>query len=63
MTFDTALQPQYCNGVSLLHNIVLGSSQFARRYYGNRYYFLFLQVLRWFSSLSLAPYTYVFSAQ
>ena len=29
----------------------LGSSPFARRYWGNRYYFLFLQVLRCFSSL------------
>jgi hypothetical protein len=34
----------------------LGSSQFARRYYGNRFFFLFLQLLRCFSSLrSLAP--------
>jgi hypothetical protein len=39
----------------------LGSSQFARRYYGNRYYFLFLQVLRWFNSLSSRRLTYVFS--
>ena len=29
----------------------LGSSPFARRYWGNRCYFLFLQVLRCFSSL------------
>ena len=29
----------------------LGSSRFARRYFGNRFYFLFLQVLRCFSSL------------
>ena len=29
----------------------LGSSRFARHYYGNRYFFLFLQVLRCFSSL------------
>ena len=29
----------------------MGSSPFARRYWGNRYYFLFLQVLRCFSSL------------
>ena len=32
----------------------LGSSPFARRYLGNHSYFLFLQVLRCFSSLSLA---------
>ena len=31
----------------------LGSSRFARRYSGNHYYFLFLQVLRCFSSLRL----------
>ena len=29
----------------------LGSSQFARHYFGNHCYFLFLQVLRCFSSL------------
>ena len=34
-----------------LHIRILGSSQFARRYYGNRFYFLFLEVLRCFSSL------------
>ena len=28
----------------------LGSSAFARRYFGNRVFFLFLRVLRWFSS-------------
>ena len=39
----------------------LGSSEFARHYYRNHYCFLFLQVLRWFTSLgSLAP-AYVFS--
>ena len=34
-------------------HIGLGSSHFARRYYGNRVCFLFLQVLRCFSSLRL----------
>ena len=33
------------------HTAGLGSSPFARRYWGNRCYFLFLQVLRCFSSL------------
>ena len=33
----------------------LGYSPFARRYWGNRYYFLFLQVLRCFSSLRSPP--------
>ena len=31
----------------------LGYSEFARHYYRNRGFFLFLQVLRWFTSLSL----------
>jgi hypothetical protein len=33
----------------------LGSFPFARRYSGNRFFFLFLQVLRWFTSLSSLP--------
>src|SRR5690625_4704938 len=33
----------------------LGYSHFARRYYGNRHFFLFLQVLRCFNSLSSHP--------
>ena len=41
----------------------LGSSQFARRYYGNRFYFLFLQVLRWFNSLSSRLLSYEFTLQ
>jgi hypothetical protein len=32
------------------HNDGLGSSLFARRYWGNRVCFLFLRVLRWFTS-------------
>lgn len=41
----------------------LGSSHFARHYFGNHYCFLFLEVLRWFSSLrSLCP-AYVFSRE
>ena len=58
-----ALQPRTCNGVSLLHTYGLGSSSFARRYLRNRCYFLFLQVLRWFSSLGLPPYGYLFTIQ
>ena len=37
------------------HTAGLGSSPFARRYWGNRCYFLFLQVLRCFSSLRSPP--------
>ena len=39
------LQPHHC-----LDNDGLGSSPFARHYLGNHYYFLFLRVLRCFSS-------------
>ena len=39
----------------------LGSSRFARRYSGNRIFFLFLQVLRCFSSLRLSSTRYVFT--
>ena len=35
----------------------LGSSLFARRYYGNRCFFLFLRLLRCFSSPGSPPYT------
>jgi hypothetical protein len=39
----------------------LGYSEFARHYYRNRDFFLFLQVLRWFTSLSSLDPAYVFS--
>jgi hypothetical protein len=39
----------------------LGCSPFARRYLGNRGFFLFLEVLRCFSSLGSRHVTYVFS--
>ena len=41
----SVLQPHNCK-----NNYGLGSSQFVRHYYGNHYYFLFLRVLRCFSS-------------
>ena len=37
------------------YRLGLGSSPFARHYWGNRVYFLFLQVLRCFSSLRSLP--------
>src|SRR6185436_8246476 len=40
----------------------LGCSAFARRYWRNHYCFLFLQVLRWFTSLRCLPRAYGFSA-
>ena len=42
------------------HLIGLGYSQFARRYSGNHYCFLFLQVLRCFTSLRYSLLSYVF---
>ena len=42
------LQPRQCRNTD-----GLGSSPFARHYWGNHCYFLFLQVLRCFSSLRL----------
>ena len=51
-----ALQPpKYRNTTGL------GYSEFARHYYRNRGFFLFLQVLRWFTSLSSLMPAYVFS--
>ena len=43
---DAVLQPRPCRNMN-----GLGSSPFARHYWGNHCYFLFLQVLRCFSSL------------
>ena len=39
-------------------HIGLGSFPFARRYLGNRFFFLFLQVLRCFSSLRYLAFAY-----
>ena len=44
-----------------LHTSGLGSSHFARRYFENRIFFLFLRVLRCFTSPRSLPQTYVFS--
>ena len=63
--FNSA-KTKFCNSTCLVRNpnqaslVGLGSSRFARRYLGNRFFFLFLWVLRCFSSPgSLYPY-YVF---
>ena len=47
-TDDAVLQPRPCRNTD-----GLGYSPFARHYWGNHSYFLFLQVLRCFSSLRL----------
>ena len=44
------------------HCCGLGCSDFARHYFRNRFYFLFLRVLRCFSSPGSLPRTYGFSA-
>ena len=46
------------NGYSLLHVYGLGCFLFARRYSGNRGCFLFLGVLRWFTSPGIAFHAY-----
>ena len=46
----SVLQPQFCR-----NKTGLGQSLFARHYLGNHYCFLFLQVLRCFSSLGQHP--------
>jgi hypothetical protein len=54
---NTPLPPMH-NACRLEHASGLGSSLFARRYWGNRFCFLFLRVLRWFTSprSPLTPY-------
>jgi hypothetical protein len=49
--------------VSFTVQVGLGSSPFARHYSGNRYYFFFLGVLRYFNSPCWLLYAYGFSAQ
>ena len=45
------LQPRFCR-----NKTGLGYFHFARRYYGNHYCFLFLRLLRCFSSAGLPPF-------
>ncbi len=54
LVFLTPLEHSFYPG-TCLNTAGLGSSPFARRYLGNRCYFLFLQVLRCFSSLRSPP--------
>ena len=57
----SALLPRADNGCSLSRPRSLGSSPSARRYSGNHNCFLFLRVLRCFSSPGSPRVTYVFS--
>ena len=58
---DPAPQLPTGNACGLLRRSSFGCSPFARRYLGNRGCFLFLEVLRCFSSLGLPHAAYVFS--
>ena len=58
--------PHNTNGTTVASFTVpcgLGSSPFARHYSGNRYYFFFLGVLRYFNSPCWLWYAYGFSVQ
>ena len=53
--------PHCCPTTPMVETIGLGSSPFARRYLGSRFYFPFLQLLRCFSSLGWLAPAYRFS--
>ena len=53
--------PHCCPTTPIVETIGLGSSPFARRYLGSRFYFPFLQLLRCFSSLGWLAPAYGFS--
>jgi hypothetical protein len=55
---SNSVGPRCCPTTPMLGSIGLGSSPFARRYSGSRFYFPFLQLLRCFSSLGwlVPPY-------
>ena len=53
--------PRCCPTTPMVETIGLGSSPFARRYLGSRFYFPFLQLLRCFSSLGWLAPAYIFS--
>ena len=55
-------QPRTCNACRLEHTHGLASSAFARHYSRNHYCFLFLRVLRCFTSPRSLPHPYTFRA-
>ena len=58
--------PQMLNAVLNPESIAafgLASFHFARRYFENRCFFLFLRLLRCFSSAGVPPYGYLFTAR
>ena len=60
---DSLVTPKFSPTTPLSKLSGLGSSRFARRYSGNRIFFLLLQLLRCFSSLRLPLGSYEFTAQ
>ena len=64
---DSSTRIKFCNSIRLVRNPRqaslpgLGYSRFARRYLGNRLFFLFLRVLRCFSSPGSLYPVYVFN--
>ena len=60
---DSLVTPKFSPTTPLSKLSGLSSSRFARRYSGNRIFFLFLQLLRCFSSLRLPLGSYEFTAQ
>ena len=61
-SFDYLKELPYWSPTTPMSKLIgLGFSRFARRYSGNRIFFLFLQVLRCFSSLRLPRMCYVFT--
>ena len=58
--FTNVPGPRCCPTTPMVETIGLGSSPFARRYLGSRFYFPFLQLLRCFSSLGWLEPPYVF---
>ena len=58
---SNSVGPRCCPTTPMVETIGLGSSPFARRYSGSRFYFPFLQLLRCFSSLGWLVSAYGFS--
>ena len=58
--FPKTILLSYCSLIAVLTpkctHLGLGSFHFARRYFGNRFFFLFLRLLRCFSSPGSLPY-------
>lgn len=56
-------ESRFCFPTTPIQRIGLGCSHSARRYFGNRFCFIFLQLLRCFNSLRFLYFTYEFSKE